>query len=72
LAYADDLIILGENIPNIKKNTNALLDASKEVGLEVNPEKIKYTLASRNQRLGQKYSIEIAERSFEIVQISNI
>jgi hypothetical protein len=39
LAYADDVNIVGENIDNIQRNTKALLDASKEVGLEVNPEK---------------------------------
>jgi hypothetical protein len=42
LAYADDLNIVGENIDTIQRNTKALLDASKEVGLEVNPEKTKY------------------------------
>jgi hypothetical protein len=31
--------IVGEDIDTIQKNTKALLDASKEVGLEVNPEK---------------------------------
>jgi hypothetical protein len=36
LAYADDVNIVGENIDIIQKNTKALLDASKEVGLEVN------------------------------------
>jgi hypothetical protein len=29
LAYADDVNIVGENIDNIKKNTAALLDATK-------------------------------------------
>jgi hypothetical protein len=32
LAYADDIDILGENIDTIQKNTEALLDESKEVG----------------------------------------
>jgi hypothetical protein len=63
LAYADDVNKVGENIDAIKKNTDALLDASKEVGLEVNPEKTKYMLMSRIQKVGQKRSIKIANSS---------
>jgi hypothetical protein len=41
LAYADDVNLLGDNIATINKNTQTLIDASKEVGLEVNVEKTK-------------------------------
>jgi hypothetical protein len=55
LAYADDV------------NIKALLDASKEVVLEVNPEKTKYMLVSRCQKAGHGQSIKIGNGSFESV-----
>jgi hypothetical protein len=67
LAYADDSNIVGENMHTVKKDTEAVLDASKEGGLEVNSEKTKYMLMPGSQRLGQGHSIKIANRSFEDV-----
>jgi hypothetical protein len=57
---------LVENIDTIQKNTEALLDAGKEVGLEVNSEKTKYMLMSR-KKAGQKHGMKIGNRSFESV-----
>jgi hypothetical protein len=39
LIYADGVNLLGDNIDTIKKNIQTLIDARKQVGLEVNAEK---------------------------------
>jgi hypothetical protein len=51
LVYADSDNILSENINNIKKYKEALLQASREVGLEENTEKIYHQNAGQNQNL---------------------
>jgi hypothetical protein len=56
LFYADVVNILGDDIDTIKKNTQTLMDASKEIGLEVNTEKTKYMSLSRHQNAGQNIS----------------
>jgi hypothetical protein len=53
LVYVDDVNMLGDNIDAIKKSMETLIDASKEVGLEVNTEKTKYMLLSHHQNAGQ-------------------
>jgi hypothetical protein len=67
LAYADDVNLLGDNIDTIKKNMENLIDASKEVGLEINAEKTKYMLLSLHQNVGRNRDIKTANRSFENV-----
>jgi hypothetical protein len=41
VSYADDVDIGGEIVVTKQTNTQCLLDASEEIGLEVNPEKTK-------------------------------
>jgi hypothetical protein len=41
LVYADDVNILGGSVHTVKENAEALIDATKEVGLEVNADKSK-------------------------------
>jgi hypothetical protein len=52
LAYAD-VNLLGDNTDTIKKNTETLIDASKEVGLEINVENTNYVFLSRHQNVGR-------------------
>jgi hypothetical protein len=58
LAYADDVSLLGDNLDIIKINTETLIDAGKEVGLEINAVKTKYTLVSHHQNAGQNLDIK--------------
>jgi hypothetical protein len=37
----------------MKKNTGTLIDATNELGLEINVERAKYMLLSREQKVGQ-------------------
>jgi hypothetical protein len=67
LAYADDVNLLGDNKNAINKNTQTLIDVSKEVGLEVNVGKTKYMLVSWDQTADQNQEMEIGNRSFEKV-----
>jgi ribosomal protein S2 len=59
--------LLGDNKDTIKKITQTLIDACKEVGLEVNTEKTKYMLLSRHRNAGQNHDVKIANRCFENV-----
>jgi hypothetical protein len=68
LAYSDDVNILGGSVHAIKRNTESLIVASNEIGLEVNVEKTKYMVMSRDQHAGQNDNIKIGNKSFERVE----
>ena len=46
LVYADDVNVLGGSVHIIKENAEALVVASKEIGLEINADKVKYMVMS--------------------------
>ena len=68
LVYADDDDTLGGSIHTVRKNTDALLIASKELGLEANAEKTKYMVMSRDQNARQNGNIQTGNKSFEKVK----
>jgi hypothetical protein len=64
LAYADDVNLLKDKMDTIEKNTETLIDASKEVGLEINVDKTMHMLLYRHQNVGQNRDLRTANRSF--------
>ena len=68
LAYADDVTILGGSIHTLKENAEALVAATREIGLEVNVDKTMYMVMSRDQNAGRIYSVRNDNSTFERVE----
>jgi len=69
LVHADDVNILGGSIHTIKENADALIVPSKEIGLDVNADKTKYMVMSRDHNAGQSHSMKTDNISFENVEV---
>ena len=57
LVYADDVNRLGGSVHTLKKKAETLVVAHKETGLEVNADKTKYMVMSRDQNAGRSHDI---------------
>ena len=68
VAYADDVNILGGSIHTLKENAEALVAATREIGLEVSADKSKYMVMSRDQNAGRIHSVRIDNSTFGRVE----
>jgi hypothetical protein len=67
LAYAEDNILAG-SVLTVTENAEALLAATKKIGLEVNADKTKYMVMSRDQNAGRGQRVKIDKSSIEGVE----
>ena len=68
MVYADDVNILVGSVRTIKGNSEALIVAGKEIGLEINADKIKYVAMSPDQNAGRSHNMKTDNTSFEMVE----
>ena len=68
LAYADDVNILGGSIHTLKENAEALIAATREIGLEVSADEPDYIVMSRDQNVERIHSVRIDNNTFESVE----
>ena len=68
LFQVDDVNMLGENLQTVRENAEIFIKASKDIGLEVNSEKTKYTITCCHQNVIQNQNMAIGNLSFENVE----
>jgi hypothetical protein len=68
LAYAVDVNILGGSVHTIRENAEALVVATKEIGIEVNADITKYMVMYRDRNAGRGDGVKIDNSSIERVE----
>jgi hypothetical protein len=68
LAYANDVNIMGGSVHTVRENAETLVVATKEIGLEVNTNKTKYMVMSRDRNAGRGHGVKIDNSFVERVE----
>jgi len=69
LAYADDVNILAGSVHTVEENAEVLIVATEETGIEVNADKTKYMIMSRDQNAGRSHGMKIDNTSSSIERV---
>ena len=72
LISADDVNILGGSVHTLQNNKEDFLVSSKKTGLEVNADKTKCVVMSRDKNAEGSHDIKIENNSFERWKNSNV
>jgi hypothetical protein len=67
LVCDDDINLLGDSLNTVKENSETILEASRDIDLEITAEKAKYIIMSLHPNSEQNQNIRIANESFENV-----
>ena len=59
---------MGGSVHTVKESAEVLVVATKEIGLEVNADKTKYMVMSRDRNTGRNHSIKTGKSSFQRVE----
>ena len=72
LVCDDDVKILGDSLRTVKENVETFVVANKKIGLEVNANKTKHMVISRDQNAGRSHSIMTDNRCLKGWKCSDI
>jgi hypothetical protein len=65
----DDANAMGGRVLTVKKNTEVLVVASKETGLQINVDITLFMVKSRDQIAGHNHNTKSDNKPFEIVRL---
>ena len=61
-------LVQGGNIHSLNENADALVDITREIGLEIIADKTKYMVMSGDQNAGRIHIVRIDNSTFESVE----